>query len=116
MDELLKKLAEQTGMDLSTATNGLGAVIAFLKQHLPANVFGQVTEAVPEAHGMIDTFEANKVESAGGCVMAAVTGLAGKLLGQGVGARWSGCRGIAQNARIRGLERRSDHRLFAQSS
>jgi hypothetical protein len=87
VDELLKKLAEQTGLDLSTATNGLGAVIAFLKQHLPPNLFGQVTESVPDADGLVDTYEANKVApSGGGSVMAAVTGLAGKLLGQGGGA------------------------------
>jgi Protein of unknown function VcgC/VcgE (DUF2780) len=87
MDELLKKLSEQTGLDLSTATNGLGAVIAFLKEHLPANMFGQVTEAVPEANGLIDTFEANKVApTGGGSMVAAVTGLVGKLIGQGGGA------------------------------
>ena len=87
MDELLKKLAEQTGLDLSTTTNGMGAVIAFLKQHLPPNLFSQMTESVPDAPKLIDTFEANKVSSAGGgSMMAAVTGLAGKLLGQGGGA------------------------------
>lgn len=84
MDELLKKLSEQTGLDLSTATNGLGAVIAFLKQHLPPNLFGQVTEAVPDAPALAETYEANKEEPSGaGGLVAAATGLVGKLLGQG---------------------------------
>lgn len=84
MNELLKSLAEQTGLDLSTATNGLGAVIAFLKQHLPANLFGQLTDSLPDAEGVADSFETNKVEPKGaGSIVSTAAGLLGKLVGQG---------------------------------
>lgn len=82
MDELLKNLASQTGLDPSTAKNALGAVIAFLKDHLPAGLFGQVEESVPDAQGAIDSFEANK---AGGGFLSAAAGVVGKLVGGGAG-------------------------------
>lgn len=86
MDELLKNLASQTGLDASTAKNALGAVIAFLKQHLPSGSFGQVEQSLPGAEGLIDTFEANKVAPSGaGGLLASVAGAVGKLVGGGAG-------------------------------
>ena len=84
MDELLKNLASQTGLDPSTARNALGAVVAFLKQHLPAGSFGQVEQSLPGAGGLVDSFEANKVEPTGaGGLLASVAGAVGKLVGSG---------------------------------
>ena len=92
MDEILKTLASQTGIDPSTAKDGLGAIMAFLKEHLPAGLFGQVERSVPETQGMVDSFEANKTEGGGG-LLASAAGMVGKLLG---GRAGSGAAGASQ--------------------
>lgn len=87
MDELLKNLAAQTGLDASTAKNALGAIIAFVKQHLPSGTFGQVESSLPGANQLVDSFEANKVAPSGaGGILGSVTGVVGKLFGGGAGS------------------------------
>ena len=84
MDEILKTLAGKTGLDVSTATNGLGAIIAFLKAHLPPDLFGRVTDAVPDSASLADTYEANKsAPGIAGGLIAAASGVVGKFLGGG---------------------------------
>ena len=85
MDEIIKKLAEQVGVSPDVARNGLGAVLAFLKGHLPDGLFGEVEKSVPDAQGLVNSFEANKAPESSGGLFGAVAGLAGKLLGGGAG-------------------------------
>ncbi len=82
MDEILRQLAERTGLDPATAKNGLGAVIAYLKSHLPEGLFSQVEGAMPGAQGLADTFESEKSSSGGG-LLGTVAGMVGKLVGGG---------------------------------
>jgi len=82
MDEILKTLAQHTGIDVATARNGLGAVVAFFKGHLPEGMSGQLMGALPESHGLVTSYEENKT---GGGILGAVTGLASKVLGGGTG-------------------------------
>ena len=87
MDEILEKLASAAGLDPDTAKGGLGAVFSFLKEHLPANLFGQVEKSVPDAQGMADSFDATKAEpSGGGGLLASASGLVGSLMGEGAGS------------------------------
>ncbi len=85
MEEILARLAEQVGISPEDAKKGLGAVLAFLKGKLPEGVFGQVEQAVPDAQGLVNSFEANKAPESGGGLLGTVAGLAGKLLGGGAG-------------------------------
>ena len=83
MDEILKTLAEHTGISVETARNALGAVIAFLKEHLPEGLSGQLMQSLPDAHGLASAFEANKAPESGGGLLGAITGLASKVFGDG---------------------------------
>jgi len=83
MDEILKSLAQHAGIDVATARNGLGAVVMFLKDHLPEGLSGQLMGALPGSHDVAASYEENKT---GGGIMGAVTGLASKALGGGGGA------------------------------
>lgn len=82
MDEILKTLAEHTGISVETARNALGAVIAFLKEHLPEGLSGQLMQSLPEANALASSFEENKAPESGG-LLGAITGLAGKVFGDG---------------------------------
>ena len=83
MDEILKTLAEHTGISVETARNALGAVVAFLKEHLPEGLSGQLMQSLPDAHGLATAYEANKGPEAGGGLLGAITGLASKFFGEG---------------------------------
>ncbi len=78
MDEILKSLAQHTGIDVATARTALGAVMTFLKEHLPEGVSGQLMSAVPESQGLVTSFDQNKT---GGGLLGMVTGMATKVFG-----------------------------------
>jgi len=83
MDEILKTLAEHTGISPETARTALGAIVTFLKEHLPEGLSGQLMKSLPDAHGLASSFEENKAPEAGGGLLGALTGLASKFLGGG---------------------------------
>lgn len=86
MDEIVRTLAQHLNISEATARNGLGAVITFLKGHLPAGLANQLETSVPGAGGLAEGFEANKEPESSGGVLGMVTGIAGKLIGGQVGA------------------------------
>ena len=83
MDEILKTLAEHTGISVETARNALGAIVAFLKEHLPEGLSHQLMQALPDAQGLATSFEENKAPEPSGGLLGAVTGLASKVFGGG---------------------------------
>ena len=86
MDEILKTLASHTGIDVETARKALGAVIAFLKEHLPEGLAGQLMSHLPGATGLAKAYESTApAPAASGGVIGAITGLATKFLGQNAG-------------------------------
>ena len=89
MDEILKKLCEHTGIDIETAKKALGAIIAFLKEHLPKELSGQLMSALPDAHGLASDYEATApaapASAPAGGLMGALAGLATKFLGENAG-------------------------------
>ena len=83
MDEILKTLADHTGISVETARNALGAIIAFLKEHLPEGLSGQLMQSLPDANALATTYEENKGPEPGGGLLGAITGLASKVFGDG---------------------------------
>ncbi len=97
MDEILKTLCEHTGIDLETAKKALGAIIAFLKEHLPEGLSGQLMKSLPDAHGLASDYEATAPATSSGGLMGALTGLATKFLGENAGEATK-LLGMLQNA------------------
>ncbi len=85
MDEILKTLAEHTGISVETARSALGAIIAFLKEHLPEGLSGQLMQALPDAHSLASAAEENTPADGGGGLIGALAGLATKVFGEGAG-------------------------------
>jgi uncharacterized protein (DUF2267 family) len=85
MDEILNSLAEHTGISVETAKKALGAILAFLKEHLPEALSGKLMEALPDADGVAASFEESKPPDAGGGLLGAFAGMASKVLGEGAG-------------------------------
>ena len=63
--------------------NGTEEIIAFLKEHLPEGLSGQLMQSLPDAHALASTFEENKAPESGGGLLGAITGLASKVFGDG---------------------------------
>jgi hypothetical protein len=62
------------------AKKGLGAVLAFLKGKIPAESFSKVSNAIPDADGLMAA-AADQGESSGGGLLGAAAGMAGRLFG-----------------------------------
>jgi hypothetical protein len=80
MADFLSDLAAKSGINVDQAKQGMGALLNILKDKLPANVFSQVQAAVPGADNLMASAEGC---CAGGGVLEAVKGMAGKLFGGG---------------------------------
>lgn len=86
MDEILKTLATHTGISVETATTALGAIVTFLKEHLPEQLSGKLMQSLPNAESLTTNFEKNKPpEPASGGLQGLFSGLVGKVLGGGAG-------------------------------
>ncbi len=81
MDEILKTLAQHLNVSEDTARKALGAVMVFLKEHLPEGLAGQLQTALPASGGLASHFEQTKAPEASAGVLGMVAGVAGKLLG-----------------------------------
>ena len=82
MADFLSDLAAKSGVSTDQAKKGLGAVLALVKDKLPANMFAQVQAAVPNADSMMADAETAKEQSSGG-VLGAVGDIAAKVFGGG---------------------------------
>ena len=54
MDELVKRITEQTGISDDQARSAVNMVAGFLKERLPAPLAGQVENVLTGAGGMTD--------------------------------------------------------------
>ena len=77
MNEILRILAQHLNISEAIARKGLGAIMYFLKDHLPAGLVSQLQTDVPESNDLATHFEQNKESG----VMSTVAGVAGNLLG-----------------------------------
>ncbi|HKB02171.1 MAG TPA: DUF2780 domain-containing protein [Gemmataceae bacterium] len=82
--DFINDLAERSGINADQAKKGLGAVLGFLQDKLPAESFSKVTSAVPGADRMMAAATEAPGEESGG-IVSTVTGAIGKLFGGGAG-------------------------------
>jgi hypothetical protein len=80
MADFLSELASKAGLEGDQAHQGVGAVLAMLKERLDPAAFAHLQNAIPNSKDMLSRCEDTMV-SAGGGVLAAVKSAAGKLLG-----------------------------------
>lgn len=76
MDELIKQLTSQLGIDESVATGATAKAMAMVKQHAGDDLFAKISSAIP---GAADSASAGAETVAGGSDMAG--GMLGKLAG-----------------------------------
>jgi hypothetical protein len=79
MADIVSELANRTGIPPELVRKGLGAILALVKDKLPANVYAQIQAAIPDAEGLVSAAPP-PAESSGG-VLGAVAAAAGRLLG-----------------------------------
>ena len=85
MADIATELASKAGISPDAARKGLGVVLGFLKNKLPAESFSKVSAAVPGADNMM-TAAADMGEQDSGGVVGAVKGAVGKIFGGGTEA------------------------------
>jgi hypothetical protein len=83
VSDFISELANKSGINLDMARKGLGAILAFFKEKLPADTFAKVNAAVPGAEGLMAEAAAAPEAQAEGGVLHAITEWAGKLFGGG---------------------------------
>jgi uncharacterized protein (DUF2267 family) len=83
VSDFISELASKSGINLDMARKGLGAILAFFKEKLPADTFAKVTSAVPGAEALMTEAESAPEAHAEGGVMHAISEWAGKLFGGG---------------------------------
>jgi hypothetical protein len=88
MPDLIAELAAKAGVSPDMAGKAVGAILAFLKDKLPGNVFAQVQEAVPNSNNLMEV--AQSTEETSGGLVSAVTSAVGKLIGGGGAAEVAG--------------------------
>jgi hypothetical protein len=62
MSDLLASLQSMTGLNADLVKNGFGAILSFLKDQLPADLFAKVESAVPRSGEALSGFQANQKE------------------------------------------------------
>jgi len=82
MADFLKELASKAGLEGDQAHQGVGALLAMLKERLDPEAFAHLQNAIPNSGQMLSGFE-DKMQLAGSGVLAAVKSIAGKWLGGG---------------------------------
>jgi hypothetical protein len=80
--DFISDLATKAGVSPDMARMGVGAILALLKEKLPAGSFSHVLSAIPNANNlMTDAQESH--EGSGGGVLGAVSAAVSKLVGGG---------------------------------
>ena len=85
MADFISELASKSGVSTDLAKKGVGALLAFFKDHTSAEGFSKIAAAVPGADGMMAAAQEDEGKPPGG-ILGAVTGMAGKIFGGGGGA------------------------------
>jgi hypothetical protein len=80
MADISADLAAKSGVSADLVKKGLGALLSFVKEKVPAETFAKVTGAIPGADTMMAA-AAEKVPEASGGILSTVSGLASKLFG-----------------------------------
>jgi hypothetical protein len=86
VSESLSELANKSGVSPEQAQKGLGALLAFLKSHLPAEIFAKLMAVVPNGGDLMAAAQAVSEKAPSEGVVGAVKALAGKIFGGSGGA------------------------------
>jgi hypothetical protein len=81
MADLINDLANKAGISPEQAQNGLGAVLRFFKNNLPADTYAKIRAAVPGG----DSAAAEPPAEEPGGLLSGLTGAIGKFFGGGGG-------------------------------
>jgi uncharacterized protein (DUF2267 family) len=81
MSDIVSDLAAKAGVSPEQAKKGLGTVLSFLKEALPAESFAKVNAAVPGSEQMMAA--AGEPGPSGGGIIGSIKEMAGKLFGGG---------------------------------
>jgi uncharacterized protein (DUF2267 family) len=82
MADFISDLATKAGVSPDMARKGVGAILALLKEKLPAGSFSQVLSAIPNANNLMADAQESQ-EGSGGGVLGAVSAAVSKLVGGG---------------------------------
>ncbi|MDH4069681.1 MAG: DUF2780 domain-containing protein [Ignavibacteria bacterium] len=74
MNELIQSLAKGAGIDASMAQKGLGALLSSVKEQVPADIFSEISTAIPDSGSILSKFK-------GGAKAAVRTGDLMKMAG-----------------------------------
>jgi len=81
MSDIVSELAARSGLSPEQAQKGLGSVLSYVKDWLPAEAFSQVKDAVPESDQMMAAVAQTEEHSGG--LIESIKGMASKLFGGG---------------------------------
>jgi hypothetical protein len=81
MSDIVSDLAAKSGLSVDQAKKGLGSVLSFVKESLPADKFAQVSAAIPGSDQLM-AVAGPQGEPSGG-IIGSIKGIAGKLFGGG---------------------------------
>ena len=80
MDEIVKQIAEATGIDPSTAEKALGMMLGFLEKEGDETIVQQVIAKIPGADGLISEHAGNGGGFLGGLMGGGIMGLGQQLM------------------------------------
>jgi hypothetical protein len=80
MADSISDLAAKSGVSVEQAEKGLGAILAWFKEKLPADSFSKVLSAIPNASNLMPPAQAPQEGSSGG-ILSAVGHALSKLVG-----------------------------------
>ncbi|WP_169978457.1 DUF2780 domain-containing protein [Tautonia rosea] len=83
MSDFISQLQSQTGLDGDLVKKGVGAILNFMKEHLPEDLFTKVESEVPQAADAVSSFLHGQQASG---MLEKVGDLVGGLLGGKAGA------------------------------
>ncbi|MEW4569997.1 DUF2780 domain-containing protein [Tautonia sp. JC769] len=82
MPDFFSSLQSETGLAPEAVESGVGALLSFIKERLPAEVYAGIESALPHAQQAISTFLAGESKSG---MLGQVGSLIGNLFGEKVG-------------------------------
>ena len=85
MDELIKLITSQLGIDASVANSSVGKLMALLKENVGSELFEQIAGAVPGAESAATQAAQSSEPAAGAGLLGKLTGMASSMLGSKAG-------------------------------
>ncbi|MCA9036557.1 MAG: DUF2780 domain-containing protein [Planctomycetaceae bacterium] len=85
MDEFIKLVTEQLGINATEGRSATGGVLNFIREQVGDALFHQISQQLPGAQSLASSAQATSDETGGG-LLGSITSVAGSLLGGKVGS------------------------------